>query len=121
MEQPSNKVSVTAADAGEQIKRHLSKDGYVVVTDLYTPPQCLAMQEEFTELAQKLHPEWVDEQGTFHFKHDEFLASFKGGMGHCGRQPSGQLRCLHGLGAEHFPSVPDHTLLLNNSNAAFGM
>jgi len=84
MEQPSNKVSVTAADAGEQIKRHLSKDGYVVVTDLYTPPQCLAMQEEFTELAQKLHPEWVDEQGTFHFKHDEFLASFKGGMGHCG-------------------------------------
>eukprot|EP00045_Choanoeca_perplexa_P004926 m.41589 g.41589 ORF g.41589 m.41589 type:complete len:368 (-) comp12840_c0_seq2:134-1237(-) len=84
MELPSYKVSITAADADEQIKRQLDEDGYVVVTDLYTPAQCEAMREEFTELARKLHPEWVDEEGEFHFQHDEFLASFKGGMGHCG-------------------------------------
>jgi hypothetical protein len=84
MESPSNKVSVTAADAHEQIKRHLAEDGYVVVTDLYTPSQCQDMQQEFTTLAQKLHPEWIDDDGAFQFKYDEFLYSFKGGMGHCG-------------------------------------
>eukprot|EP00730_Choanoeca_flexa_P008762 TRINITY_DN12533_c0_g2_i2.p1 TRINITY_DN12533_c0_g2~~TRINITY_DN12533_c0_g2_i2.p1 ORF type:complete len:379 (+),score=65.46 TRINITY_DN12533_c0_g2_i2:75-1211(+) len=84
MDEPSAKVSINDVDAHERIKSHLNDDGYVVVTDLYSAAECQSMINEFESLARKLRPEWIDDDDRLQFKHQDFLCSFKGGMGHIG-------------------------------------